>query len=738
MKENQNNIKNKPLISLNDIEENSLSIAKFILCPICKKIDYNLIKTKCEDYFCENCFKNSINKELYCPNHPDKKIEKAEKDNIENLYLKIRGIIKVYCKNKDKGCNDILLIDNLNNHLNKECLFRMVKCDFCNLEFFYKDIQSHQINCSKIFIKCNCGKEIEKYKIEEHKEIECPNTIINCYLFNLGCNNSFFRKDLKKHNEENRDFHFSLFYTHFKEFTKIEKDLSNRIEKIENFIKKFQNENIENFQIKFEQIEEKYNLIDKKFNEKIYSIFDNINLLKGQIDCVQKTINNLLNNKEIEKEVVFENKNENEYLNKKRKDDFSIFDNEYLNNMTNYYNEHNQINNNKDTNNTNYINDTNKNNNDTNNTNNTNYTNSTNNNNNNINNNINNDTNNNNNYLIFSQISKKTKNNNNNISKYNTNKKITSPKKEKSNNNNNLIYSPIKEKSNNNSNKKITSSKKEKSNNNNMIYSPRKEKSKRNMIIFSPRREILNNNIINLIEKKEKSNIMKIDNLKFSLTENSSSSKNQNQDNEIEKIEILNDNSSEEENIFDKNYLLDNLLVLNYSTIKSKEQNLYDHQFVLGNYALNKKTKYKFQYIIKLKKEDFSWIAVGLGDKELIESNNFIFALKKNNINNLNNDKYDKDFQNGFYGISINGKIWNMNNKNQNEKSFCEIEQINKREKIFVYFEYDLTEKKLNFICNNLFNGIINNVIPIKSKFLTFCIVFFSGGDEVELIFNQK
>ena len=79
-----------------------------------------------------------------------------------------------------------------------------------------------------------------------------------------------------------------------------------------------------------------------------------------------------------------------------------------------------------------------------------------------------------------------------------------------------------------------------------------------------------------------------------------------------------------------------------------------------------------------------------------------------------------------------------MNNKNQNEKSFCEIEQINKREKIFVYFEYDLTEKKLNFICNNLFNGIINNVIPIQSKYLTFCIVFFSGGDEVELIFNQK
>ena len=707
MEENENNMKNKPIITLNDIEENSLSIAKLISCPICKKIDYNPIKTKCEDYYCENCFKNTINKEICCPNHPEKKIEKEKKDNIDNLYLKIRQIIKVYCKNKDKGCNDILFIDNLNNHLSKECLFRKVKCYFCNLEMFYKDFQSHQIHCGKKFIKCKCGKEIEKTQIEEHKEIECPYTIINCSLFNLGCNNSFLRKDLKKHNDENRDFHFSLFYAHVIEFKKIEKDLFNRIEKIENII---QNENIENVQIKFEQIEEKYSLMNKKYNEQIISIVDNINLLKDKIDCVQKTINGLLNNKEIEKEVILENKNENEFLNKKRKDDFSLFDNESLNNTTTYYDEHNQIN---------FFN---------------------NNNNNNSNNNINNNNINNNNYLIYSPISKKVKNNN--VLKYNTNKKITSPKQDKSYNNN-KIESPIKEKCKNNSNKKITSSKKEKSIynnniNNNMIYSPRKEKSNRKIIIFSPKRETLNNSIINTIEKKDISNQMKIDNLKLSSVEESLSSKNQSQENVIEKIELLNDNSSEEETIFDKNYLLDNLLVLNYSKIKSKEQNLYDHQFVLGNYELNKKTKYKFQYNIKLKNEDFSWIAVGLGDKELIESNNFIFALKKNNINNLSNDKYDKDFQNGFYGISINGKIWNMNNKNQNEKSFCEIEQINRREKIFVYYEYDLIENKLIFICNNLFNGIINNVIPIKSKYLTFCIVFFSGGDEVELIFNQK
>ena len=66
---------------------------------------------------------------------------------------------------------------------------------------------------------------------------------------------------------------------------------------------------------------------------------------------------------------------------------------------------------------------------------------------------------------------------------------------------------------------------------------------------------------------------------------------------EIEKIEILNDNSSEEENIFDKNYLLNNLLVLNYSKIKSKE-NLYDHQFVLGNYELNKKKNINFNILL--------------------------------------------------------------------------------------------------------------------------------------------
>ena len=703
MKENQIFLQNNPLISLNEVEENSISIAKLISCPICKIIDYKPIKTKCCDYFCEKCFKNSITKGLFCPNHPDIKIERNKNDIIDNLYLNIRGIIKVYCKNKEKGCNDILFIDNLNYHLNNECLFRKIKCDFCNLEIFYKDFQSHQINCNGFFFKCNCGKEIEKSKIEEHNEIECPNTIIKCRLFNLGCNNSFLRKDLKKHNEENRDFHFSLFYTHFIKFKKIEKDLLNRIENIENIMTKLQIDNIGDFQNKFVQIEEKCNSIEKKNNEQINSINDQISLLKENIDSIQKNINNLLNNKEIGKKEIYENKNENEFLNKKRKDDFSIFDNDNFNNTTTYYNNHNQIN---------FINN-----------------------------------NNNNSNIISIPIPKKSNNNNNNNTlKNNINNTINSSKKDNlnnNNNNNNIIFSPRKEKFKINTNQNLITPKKDKTNNknnkfnnNDIIYSPRKEKSKINSIL-SPRREKINLNLINSIDKKDLSNKIKIDNFKFSSTEESLSNKNQYPENEIEKIEILNDNSSEEENIFDKNYLLNNLLVLNYSKIKSKE-NLYDHQFVLGNYELNKKKKYKFQYIIKLKNEDFSWIAVGLGDKELIESNNFIFALKKNNISNLNNDKYDKDFQNGFYGISINGKIWNMNNKNQNEKSFCEIEQINKREKIYVYFEYNLIEKNLIFICNNLFNGIINNVIPIQSKYLTFCIVFFSGGDEVELIFNPK
>jgi hypothetical protein len=79
-----------------------------------------------------------------------------------------------------------------------------------------------------------------------------------------------------------------------------------------------------------------------------------------------------------------------------------------------------------------------------------------------------------------------------------------------------------------------------------------------------------------------------------------------------------------------------------------------------------------------------------------------------------------------------------MNNKNENCKTYTEDKDINKKEKIVVSFEFVLEEKKLNFLCNNKFKGTINNVIPKKSKYLTFCIVFFSGGDEVELIFNPK
>ena len=592
-------------IPLELVEKNSIEIAKLIKCPICEGIVWNPIKGKCEDYFCENCFNYSIKNKSYCPKHNKIKIEKSDSKNFDDLFLKIRKLIRIHCKNIKEGCNEIIFIDDLKEHLNK-CEFRKIKCNYCKKYITFKFLEEHKLNCSKFLIRCECGKEIEKINYEKHKKNDCPKAIIHCQLYYLGCEEKFSRNELKEHNEKNNNEHLSIIYNSYINFSKIQNDLNKKIEKIESLINnQFPNKSII---IKNEFYEKKLGEIEKKYNNQINQMNERLQTINHQFNSLQKLINSLIlhkeknsqNEEEEEEEGLINEDDKNYYINKKRK-------------------EHNNHNNN-------------------------------------INNNINN-------------------NNSNNINSKKDKINELSPKEK----NKNIQFSPKRDKN------KINSNKKNKNKNNKEINFP-----------------------------------------KISSTDESSSSKLNNHENIIETID-LNENSSEEENYFDKKYL-GKYLKVNSSTVICSNNNNYKHQFALGTYNLdNKKSKsYHFEYIISLSGESFSWLAVGLGDKELIYQNNFNFNLGNGNI------------ENGFYGISINGKIWNMNNKNENCKTYTEDKDINKKEKIVISFEFQSEEKKLIFLCNNKFKGTINNVIPKKSKYLTFCIVFFSNGDKVQLKFNQK
>ena len=153
------------------------------------------------------------------------------------------------------------------------------------------------------------------------------------------------------------------------------------------------------------------------------------------------------------------------------------------------------------------------------------------------------------------------------------------------------------------------------------------------------------------------------------------------------------------------------------------------HKYVFTLCDINTSIQQSFmewRFVIKAKS---SWLGVGVCDKVKVSKNKFLFRSD------------DSDFNSGTFGISTNGFMWNCNNKDENNKripgatagggSACENE-----ESVEVCFRYFCSNKELEFYCTKMFNGRLTNVYPECSVYLTICVLFLNGGDEVELKLN--
>jgi len=114
-------------------------------------------------------------------------------------------------------------------HIKNDCIFRLINCEFCDLEFLAIDSESHKSECKNVY-KCKyCNIYVAKIdnlgKIQNHLAVECPKTdvCVNCYqsypmddlpIFKpgnahicaeklipcpTGCGDFFLRKKLPEH-----------------------------------------------------------------------------------------------------------------------------------------------------------------------------------------------------------------------------------------------------------------------------------------------------------------------------------------------------------------------------------------------------------------------------------------------------------------------------------------------------------------------------------------------------------
>ena len=206
-----------------------------MLCPACKQQDFSI--------------------------YPDKGLK-------QELYG-----LRVFCSNKDKGCDWQGELGAMSHHLNSDpdvdelqdgCAFTRVACLFCRELYCRLDIeQHHNSECAERPFTCSlcedyastyadvttnhspvckcrpvecpnsCGtNNLQHQHLEGHVSTQCPLTYVECEF--AGCGAMVYRKDLPSHLGENVINHMSLLA---KENTKLKEQLKKQTECLTSLVK---------------------------------------------------------------------------------------------------------------------------------------------------------------------------------------------------------------------------------------------------------------------------------------------------------------------------------------------------------------------------------------------------------------------------------------------------------------------------------------------------------------------
>ena len=233
-------------------------------CPVCLLILCDPYQVSCcGNGFCQGCIEQ-VKADSSPYNCPCCKAETFEAFEDKRLKRSLYGF-RVYCANRQHGCQWVGELGLLDNHLNSNpskqkqlegCLFCQVKCIHCSKLFQRSSIEIHQNDqCPKRPFSCQyckdytssyktvvtkhwpvcryypvqclikCGKMVERQNLEQHINSDCPLTVTDCDFKNIGCDVRLSRKDMPAHLNDCAVKHVSLQVAHYKQTeTRLEED----------------------------------------------------------------------------------------------------------------------------------------------------------------------------------------------------------------------------------------------------------------------------------------------------------------------------------------------------------------------------------------------------------------------------------------------------------------------------------------------------------------------------------
>ena len=198
-------------------------------CPICHLVARNAYQVNCcGKILCEGCLMKYRRQSQKCPMCRTHIGDKYFKDTRSDREIKS---LKVYCDNKEAGCDwtgevreiekhleecgyqkidckdckRTILKLNMKNHLSDECPMRDYKCTLCNKQDTYQSITvDHPKVCPNVVLECvntGCSQEVKRCNMPSHLKV-CPKQVIDCPFKGMGCSFASKREDLVRHVEK--------------------------------------------------------------------------------------------------------------------------------------------------------------------------------------------------------------------------------------------------------------------------------------------------------------------------------------------------------------------------------------------------------------------------------------------------------------------------------------------------------------------------------------------------------
>lgn len=204
------------------------SLTDHLNCPICQQPFINPLTTICGHTFCKECIyecfrmakRNSRNSVTSLNNNTTEDmtgncpLDRTPLDaaNINDLFptpLIVTNLIdelKVYCLNKERGCEWVGTRWELEHHVTDSCCYTGIRCNgiradgtTCQITIERRFEDKNSTECVHKIFECEfCNQKLTKINEEKHLEEEC---LFNYQVCELCGNDTIPQKNMKKHQE---------------------------------------------------------------------------------------------------------------------------------------------------------------------------------------------------------------------------------------------------------------------------------------------------------------------------------------------------------------------------------------------------------------------------------------------------------------------------------------------------------------------------------------------------------